>query len=295
MKDSLQSYLKENARHGSEAFPVGFYTVRYPEDTQDMPIHWHEEMEVTLVRGGSLRYSIDMVDYELGEGDILLISPDTLHSSHQKAELTASTDSIVFHFSLAGLETADACTERYIRPIHEGRIRIPAVVRRGEPFHDELRDCFLRLWPCHHRGSPYRELLFKTEVLRLVHLIWQVSSGQLEQPPVREFRMYEDKLKLALAYMQAHYVEPITVKELADLCGFSQVHFMNIFKAALGTTCIEYLIEYRLAFAAIDLRETDHSIMQVAMDNGFQNISYFNRIFKKRYQCTPSAYRRERL
>ncbi|MBQ9166165.1 MAG: helix-turn-helix domain-containing protein [Oscillospiraceae bacterium] len=294
MKNSLQSYLKENAHHGTAAFPVGFYSVRFPEDTQNMPIHWHEEMEFTLVRSGSVCYSIDLVDYELGEGDILLISPDTLHSAHQKEELSACTDSIVFHFSLVGMDTQDACTERYIRPIYEGQIRIPAVVHPGEPFYEELLNCFLSLWPCHHRAGPYRELLFKAEVLRLIHLVWQVSSGQIRQLPAREARMYEDKLKVALAYMQAHYAEPITVKELADQCGFSQVHFMNIFKAALGSTCIEYLIEYRLAFAAIDLKETDHSIMQVAMDNGFQNISYFNRIFKKRYHCTPSAYRRAR-
>jgi AraC-like DNA-binding protein len=84
------------------------------------------------------------------------------------------------------------------------------------------------------------------------------------------------------------------VKQLADLCGFSQVHFMNIFKMALGSTCIEYLIEYRLALALIDLQETNHPIMQVAMDNGFQNISYFNRIFKRKYHMTPSAYRKSR-
>ena len=101
-----------------------------------------------------------------------------------------------------------------------------------------------------------------------------------------------EKLKLALAYIQEHYAEPITVKQLADICGFSQVHFMNIFKATIGSTCIEYLIQYRLARAAMDLQETDRSVMQIALDNGFQNISYFNRAFKQQYAMTPSAFRR---
>jgi AraC-like DNA-binding protein len=294
MKPSLQSYLKENALHGTPEFPAGFYSCLVPQDFQDMPIHWHEEMEFTLVRRGVLNYTINLISYQAQEGDFLLIMPDTLHAAHQLEDKTAVTDSLVFHLSLAGIDTQDACTERYIRPIREGQIQVPAVVHPGDPFYDPLKECFLRLWDCREPELPYRELLFKTELLRLIHLLWQTSNGQVKQPASREFRLYGDKLKLALAYIQEHYAEPITVKQLADLCGFSQVHFMNIFKMALGSTCIEYLIEYRLALALIDLQETNHPIMQVAMDNGFQNISYFNRIFKRKYHMTPSAYRKSR-
>jgi AraC-like DNA-binding protein len=99
-------------------------------------------------------------------------------------------------------------------------------------------------------------------------------------------------VKRAIAYIQAHYAEPITIAQLADVAGFSQVHFMNSFKKAVGTSCIEYLIEYRLALAAIELRETDHSVTQIALDHGFQTISYFNRAFRKRYHMTPTDYRR---
>jgi AraC-like DNA-binding protein len=94
--------------------------------------------------------------------------------------------------------------------------------------------------------------------------------------------------------MQEHYAESITVGELADLCGFSQVHFMNVFKEAIGATCIQYLIEYRLAQAAARLQESDEPVTQIALDTGFQNISYFNRTFKIHYHVTPTAYRRKR-
>lgn len=292
MKNDLQSYLKENALHGTQEFPVGFYAVRPPLNSQDMLIHWHEEMEFTKVCSGALRYSIDQTHCELNAGDIILISPDTLHSSHPLPGQTSETNSLVFHLRLTGLDNPDACTQRYVQPIRDGTLRIPPVIHPGEPFYEEISGCFDEMWACQDPELPYRELRFKMKALELIQLVWQFSAGKVTAPPGKTFRLYENKLKIALAYIQEHYPESITVKQLADLCGFSQVHFMNIFKLAIGCTCIEYLVEYRLARAALDLQETDHSIMQIALDNGFQNMSYFNRSFKKQYSETPSAYRR---
>lgn len=294
MKTSLQSYLRENARHGTPDFPAGFYSCLIPRDFQDLPTHWHEELEFTLVRSGCLKYTVGPRFEKVSPGDLLLIGPDTMHSAHQIGDAAAETDSIVFHLSLAGLSIADACTERYIQPVQKGQLQIPPVIHPGEPVYEELLRCFLSLWECRQPELMYRELLFKAEVLRLLRLIWQCSDAPVVRAAQRTYHPYEEKIKLALSYIQEHYTESITVGQLADLCGFSQVHFMNVFKTAVGSTCIEYLIEYRLALAAIDLRETNHSVMQVALDNGFQNISYFNRIFKKKYHETPSSYRKSR-
>ena len=293
MKNAMESYLKENAHHGTRSFPAGFYEAVVPVHYQDMLVHWHEEMEFTKVISGRLHYDIDQIPCELEEGDILLIGPDTLHAAHQIPGVQAQTRTVVFHLQLAGLDTADSCTERYVMPIREGTLRIPPVLHPGEPFYQEIDRCFESMWQCETESVPYRELQFKSQVFGLIRLIWQYAAGTVTQPPTRTFRQYEDKLKLALAYIQEHYPEPITIAKLAQLCGFSQVHFMNVFKAAIGSTCIEYLVKYRLAHAAMDLRETDHSIMQVALDNGFQNTSYFNRAFKSQYGMTPSAYRKK--
>ena len=180
-----------------------------------------------------------------------------------------------------------------MEPLRDGTLRFPPVIRPEDPYYAQISQCFDELWSCRESGHPYRELQFKTQSFVLLHLLWQLSVGTVQDLPARPFRQYEDKLKLALTYIQEHYAEPITIKQLADTCGFSQVHFMNIFKAAIGATCIEYLIEYRLTRAAMDLQETEHSIMQIALDNGFQNISYFNRAFKQQYAMTPTAFRRQ--
>lgn len=292
MKTSLKTYLSDNIYQVSPEFPVGFYPCGIPGDFPAIPAHWHEEMEVTLVTEGSLHCVIGSYAEDIHKGDLVMIAPDTLHSAHGWDLKEAKLETIVFHLNLAGLNAGDSCSKRFIEPVRQGRLAFPPVVHPDDPCYEALLGCFHSLWECRADDLPYRELEFKYHILRFFRLLWQCADHQEPLPQLSLGHPHEAKLRLALSYMQEHYAEPITVGELAELCGFSEVHFMNVFKAVVGSTCIEYLIEYRLALAAIALRETDCSIMQAALGSGFQNISYFNRTFKKKYHCTPSAYRR---
>ena len=100
-----------------------------------------------------------------------------------------------------------------------------------------------------------------------------------------------DKLKVVLQFIQDHYQKGITVQELADLCHFSEYHFMRFFKRHMNMTSIEYLNQYRLEMASRQLAETNLSVTSIALESGFNNISYFNRVFKRKFGVTPMEYR----
>ena len=68
---------------------------------------------------------------------------------------------------------------------------------------------------------------------------------------------------------------------------------MKYFKNTMGTSFIDYLNEYRLTMASRLLLSSESSILDIAAEVGFDNLSYFNRIFKKRFEMTPSAYRKK--
>ena len=83
----------------------------------------------------------------------------------------------------------------------------------------------------------------------------------------------------------------ITVAEVADRIDFSESHFMRYFRENMGTSFVDYLRDYRLTMAARLLLVSDETVLSIAEEVGFENLSYFNRAFKKKYGVTPREYR----
>ena len=86
-------------------------------------------------------------------------------------------------------------------------------------------------------------------------------------------------------------MENLTIDELAGICHFSRAHFMSFFHRYTGMTCVEYINRCRLYRAAQLLAETDRPVMETALENGFRNISYFNKKFRSQFGVTPKEYR----
>ena len=99
------------------------------------------------------------------------------------------------------------------------------------------------------------------------------------------------QLKTVLQFIAEHYRDKIKVSELAQLSGFSESYFMSFFKQNVGMSCISYINHYRVQRAANALEETTQPVMDIAMDNGFDNISYFNLQFRRAFGMTPREFR----
>ena len=102
-----------------------------------------------------------------------------------------------------------------------------------------------------------------------------------------------DKMKIILKYIENHYMDKITIAEISSEVQFSESHFMRYFKDTMGTTFTDYLKDYRLTMAARLLTTSDSAILDIASETGFDNLSYFNRVFKKKYGMTPRQFRSE--
>ena len=85
--------------------------------------------------------------------------------------------------------------------------------------------------------------------------------------------------------------QKVSVQRAAEQCGFSSSHFMKLFKEFTGMSFNAYLVNYRLDLAAKQLSETNLKVIEIAENCGFHNQSYFTRMFRKKYQKTPLAYR----
>jgi AraC-like DNA-binding protein len=92
-------------------------------------------------------------------------------------------------------------------------------------------------------------------------------------------------------YINKNYMEEIRLNTLADLAGMSSSAFSRFFKLHTGKNLSDYIIELRLGFASRALVDTSRSISEISFDCGFNNLSNFNRIFKKKKGCSPSEFR----
>ena len=98
------------------------------------------------------------------------------------------------------------------------------------------------------------------------------------------------KLKEVLSYIDAHYMEELTISGLAGICFFSEYYFMRFFKKYMGMSCVQYIKNVRLERAADQFENGETNTLEVALACGFSNLSYFHREFKKKYGMTPKRF-----
>jgi len=101
------------------------------------------------------------------------------------------------------------------------------------------------------------------------------------------------KAREVAEYITANFSQDLSLKQLADLYFVNEKYLGKVFQSEMGETMRQYLNRIRLTNAARLLRNSDLSVLNIAMDCGFQNIPYFNRMFMGRYQMTPLQYRRK--
>lgn len=99
------------------------------------------------------------------------------------------------------------------------------------------------------------------------------------------------RIERSVEYMNLNFKKHITLSEVAKLANMTEVSFSRFFKSRTGITFMDSLLEMRLGHASRLLIDTTQSIAEVAYNCGFNNISNFNRLFKKKKGCTPKEFR----
>lgn len=281
-----EQYL-EKAKHGSPLFPIEYYHCLYPTGLSTLPVHWHEEFEITYIRKGSGTYLVDLEACHAEEGDLLFFASGTLHGIPEGGVRELETDSFVFHPQMLGTGK-DVCGVKFVGPARTGEVRFPALIRKSEEKEAGMAEVFEKLKKSFLSREPGYELETEALLYQFFFLLYKHVPYKRKAPENEEVL---EKLKRVIQYIKENYQNPVLVSDLAQICHFSEYYFMRFFKKYMNMTCIEYLNQYRMEIAAGKLSGSSQSVTDIALDTGFQNISYFNRVFKKNYRMTPTQYR----
>lgn len=101
------------------------------------------------------------------------------------------------------------------------------------------------------------------------------------------------QIKKLIQFIEEHYSEPLSVDRLAQYAGYNRYYFMHFFKMHTGYTVTQYLNLKRTGYAAHMLAEQEWSVSEISDRTGYQDVSYFIRVFAKRYGLSPLMYRKK--
>lgn len=274
----------ERKQHGEQGFPFNIYPCTIPGDFLQMPVHWHEEMEVIAVKKGSGMVTVDRETYPVQAGGLVVVFPGQLHGIGP-GEM--EYENIIFQPSMLMTGGNDSCTLRYLRPVAEQALARPLLVEEGSQSWEEFREWVSRLDRVSDRREEGWQLAIKGLLFYLLALIARREDFQPEARPGKS----RERIKSLLAYLEEHYGEEVSVEQAAALCYYSKSHFMKYFKQYMGIPFTSYVNDLRLARAAEQLLATEDKVTEVARRCGFGNISYFNRQFHRKYSMTPRQFR----
>ena len=270
----------ENKSRGTFGFPIQLYYVDSSHPQYEMPFHWHMECELILVLGGKFHLSINGVSHTLEKGQSVFIPSEFIHGGTPE---NCTYECVVFDME-SFLSQSPKCIEKYNNALDSGVI--------SEMIFE----------PNSTAGAMVDSLFENMEKESVAYtftttgLLWQLIGYIIEQksqiaPSVQNTVYRKNKqIKKVLTKIRNDYSKQLTLDDLANEAQLNKQYFCRAFKQVTGKTPIDYL---RIECAAEQLSLSYLSITDIALACGFNDLSYFNRLFKRNKGVTPSNYRKK--
>lgn len=294
MKTVHNPLLKEDRRHSQGYFPANYYMMVVHDMEQILPTHWHDEWEFFFVVHGQCVFHLNEERTPLASGDMLLVPAGAVHAAFAVDSGACHYDALVFHSSLLAAPEYDVAYQRYVVPMVEGRIRLPVKLSPSEPWHWQIIGQIHRCVDLLQRMPPAYELQIKAIIYGIFAELYVncAKLGRIQShAPEMDYRV--ERMRSIYDHIHGNSKTKMTVQSLAKVANMSPSYLCRFFKEMTGQTITEYINHYRVAQAALMVESTDKKMLDIAMEAGFHNLSYFVNQFKRHMGVTPSEFRKE--
>lgn len=239
----------------------------------DYPPHLHNALELVLLSRGSATALCDGGQMHLEPGDLFVAFPGQVHGYENSQNVKAF---VLIAPMVPYLEPFRAQLEHRLP-------RYPVLKRRQ--WEGSSLDTLLQmaLFDKDHPDGKVIQGYIMTLIGKLLPLF------DLEERKPGD----ADGLRELLSFVNDHFREPLSRREIARAVGYSESYISHLFADDLHTTLTGYITALRLDEAKRLLRDTDQTVSQIALSLGFGSIRSFNRVFLRQQGCTPTAYRKK--
>lgn len=266
-----------------------FYIADRSKSEFTYPIHSHVEFELNFTEraSGVRRIVGDSVEV-IGDYDLVLIaSKDLEHVWEQHECKSERVREITIQFSQQ-LFAGNFVTKAQFDSIRS----LLEKAQRGLAFPMSV---ILRIYPQLDTLSSEKDGFYA--VLKFFSILHELSLCEearvLSSSAFAKIETYSDsrRVQKVQSYINDNYKNDIRLPALAHMAGMSPVAFSRFFKVRTGKSLSDYIIDIRLGYASRFLVDSTRSIAEICYDCGFNNLSNFNRIFKKKKSCSPKEFR----
>jgi len=270
--------------------PIQIRTFNY--DSNIFSCHFHNEYEIFYVEEGNGNAHIGDYKGTIQAGNLYLIGPNIRHSFITKSNTSINknrTKGLFINFEKDFMKHAFTHYNEFkqIERLLENSKR--GLLIQTNPYHKIIK--LLKLVPMLKNAE---HILI---TIQLLNLLAQVNPILLSNTLFNSQKTQQKDLRLekVIAFLTEHFSEEISLETVSSLVAMNPSAFSRYFKEKTETTLMQYIQELRIEQACQLILREDLDIAQIAMDCGFNSISYFNKVFKRIKNRTPSRYRKEML
>jgi AraC family L-rhamnose operon regulatory protein RhaS len=259
--------------------------------------HSHEFTELAYVAEGSGEHSYNYGDYyAIRAGDVFIVEPEMVHAYRVGPAGKLVICNVLFMPSLLKNElvTMSSVTPFvdffYVEPFLRNNARFVSRLSLRTSQQLEIGSILDKLIAEQNNRSLGCQTMIKTSMIQLFISLSRYYQ-QMERP--KETVPDEQSLQMIVDFIHRHYDQPLTLEQISHICGMSASVFSAKFKMFTGRTFIEYRNDIRLSIAEEAILVTDEKIATIAQNVGFDDLSFFNKQFKKKTGVTPGQLRKQ--
>ena len=278
--------LKENKPHGTKDDPFSTYHIENAGRSFQIPVHWHDEFEIIYVRSGFLTVSISGESYIGKTGEAFVVSPGNLHLMGSQSG-TVDYYTFLFPLKYISFRTDDMLDEKLLEPLNSGHLMICPRVKDTAK---ELCEQLIKIYEAKNDESESKiTTQVRTKIILLQFILEMWKKGFVIENDTSGRNTVEKEM---VSYIQQNFTGKISLREFGEQFHLSEKYISRNFKEHFHITLSQYVTYLRLEHAKQLLQDTDIPVTDVAMQSGYQNVSYFIRSFQKAYAVSPLKYRK---
>lgn len=269
--------LKESLSYLSNDLPLAVYTQAFDHATSDaIPIHWHDEIQLTWLISGKLEYTINDETLTLTPNTLLFLNKHQLHSSK-----STTHDAFTLCINFENTAFSDFIKNYFLNPILNNNTFSYALIPM-QPQQIEKLKSFTTL-----ADDPLQYLSVLNFISQTIEQVIPIIKSQHQPINQKEVSIFYTMID----YIHTHYAEPLTVTEIAKYALTNKNRCTALFNKYANTSPIKYVNSHRLHQAKDLLLHSEQSVSEISLNVGFNQLSHFIELFRKQYGLSPLKYR----